>query len=137
MSALDVLAGIKALAEAATPGPWQPTVLDDPTRESKERYYAGTLSPDTPDAPLYLLTARTDREGLSYVIPALTGDGPTSAINAEFIAAARSAVPRLVAAVEAVLNKHSPHNAGTECRRCGQPYPCPDVRDITAALEAS
>lgn len=54
----------------------------------------------------------------------------------ETVVASQDDVPLLVAAVEAVLNAHRPHNAGTECWRCGQPWPCLDFRDITAALEA-
>lgn len=39
-----------------------------------------------------------------YLVPALTGDGPTSVANAEFIAHARHDVPKLVAALTAVLD---------------------------------
>ena len=72
--------------------------------------------------------------------------------DAEFIAAARTNVPRLVDALEKVLILHKPvevEPSETICSGCstlrGQgetaryfpftEYPCPTVRDITTALE--
>ena len=68
--------------------------------------------------------------------------------DAEFIAAARTDVPRLVDALEAVLAMHTPKDNGrvTPCCSCEQwiessddeaciEYPCPTVEAITTALE--
>lgn len=88
------------LASAATPAPWSTrTAPADDSEETKAEYLAGSLSTDDPGAALYVLIADTDRDGLAYVLPAVTGDGPTSEANARFIEAARTAVPRLVAEV--------------------------------------
>lgn len=90
------LAQIKARADAATPGPWLPAVAphtDD--NVTKAQWLADTLDPDV-DRPLYVTWAETDREDLSYIVPAVTGDGPRSSDNAEFIAAARTDVPDLL-----------------------------------------
>ena len=67
-----------------------------------------------------------------------------SEANAEFIAHARDDVPKLVAALKAVLAMHSeehqhysPFVGSTvvTCFACGEPTPCPTVRTITKALE--
>ena len=68
--------------------------------------------------------------------------------DAEFIAAARTDVPRLVDALEKVLELHSPlagrpfWDAGIRCSGCYEsyydvyePYPCELVKAITTALE--
>ena len=69
----------------------------------------------------------------------------------EFIAAARSDVPRLVAALTAVLDRHRPviftgwrkwlriaaqvPTAGPICATCDVYYPCGDVKAVAAALQ--
>ncbi|WP_176227959.1 hypothetical protein [Escherichia coli] len=67
--------------------------------------------------------------------------------SAEFIAASRTNVPRLVDALDAVLELHKPIQASmtnsnggvtdvTVCDHCLDPtYPCPTVAAITRALE--
>lgn len=64
--------------------------------------------------------------------------------NAEFIAAARSDIPRLVAALESVLELHQPYitrSAWQTCNECWNSgtaeivYPCPTVAAIHGALE--
>ena len=79
-------------------------------------------------------------------------DGGVTSADAEFIAAARTNVPRLVDALEKVLILHKPvevEPSETICSGCstlrGQgetaryfpftEYPCPTVRAITTALE--
>ncbi|MBB0990067.1 hypothetical protein G6009_00995 [Dietzia sp. SLG510A3-30A2] len=58
--------------------------------------------------------------------------------NTEFIAAARSDVPALVAALRAVLDLHRRNDFG-ECDECSvEPvdrYPCPTVKAVTAVLD--
>jgi hypothetical protein len=61
--------------------------------------------------------------------------------DAAFIITARTAMPRLVAAVEAVLELHQPvdRGAGAQCKGCATHvtftwWPCPIVQAITTAL---
>ncbi|MBK0420460.1 hypothetical protein JD276_15655 [Leucobacter sp. CSA1] len=115
------LAEQKRLAEAATGGPW--CVLD----EGDRGVAVATSGPDG-----------------NYV-----AEGPLTATDAEFIAAARESVPRLVAALEAVSETHRPveiEPSGTICHECSfqlpngryfgkvTEYPCPTVRAIEVAL---
>lgn len=85
-----------ALAEAATEGPWwwgRPA--EDPrSREERAKWIADALF----DGDRDLWTTWT-QEGQHVVIPALTGDGPRAEQNAEFIAAARTFVPQVIAYV--------------------------------------
>lgn len=95
------LDAIEARAEAATDGPWNFAYAPNPEAgdETKAEYLANTCDPNSPE-PLWVCWT-PDPEGGSddYVIPALTGDGPTSRSNVEFIAHARDDVPALVDAV--------------------------------------
>src|SRR5690349_17265534 len=71
---------VRGLLEAATPGPWNfATAPHDPASETKEEYVTGALNKWHPDATLWTCWA-PDPEGepQDYIIPALTGDGPTS-----------------------------------------------------------
>jgi hypothetical protein len=106
MTARDVLAGIKARAEAATPGPWEAMCSD--SGHSKYELDCSVITSDIGDSIC-------DLEGLDRVTlnERYKGEGDR---DAYFIAAARSDLPRLVAAVEAVLDLH-----GTEKR--WQPHP--------------
>lgn len=54
-------------------------------------------------------------------------------VDAQFIAHARTDVPRLVAALEAVLLVHQP-DEDMDCTADGDPWPCHTARVITAAL---
>lgn len=57
--------------------------------------------------------------------------------DAEFIAAARSSVPKLIAAVEAALSEHwsEPYAQGPDyCAGCEHRWPCDTYRAIEAAL---
>lgn len=68
-----------------------------------------------------------------------------SEADAEFIVFAHNSdVPRLLAALQAVLALHSPGNEGHWCAHCIHPsgeypmtYPCPTVTAIQRALEVS
>lgn len=96
----QILAEIQERADAATPGTWQRRTAPLPG-ESKAEWLAGTCHGDE---PLQVLISQSDDPRYTYLVPALTGDGPTSVANAEFIASARADVPRLVAALTAVLD---------------------------------
>lgn len=127
MTALtDLLASWREKANAATSGPW---LLGDE---------------DVDGVPIYLpsgmpLCASPD-DGVA---------GSHSSENAEFIAESRTAVPRLLDAVEAVLALHKPvdvdfnrppANEGSTCNECGSltvAWPCDTVRAIIEALGAS
>jgi hypothetical protein len=131
MIARDVLAGIKARAEAATPGPWEAMCSD--SGHSKYELDCSVITSDIGDSIC-------DLEGLDRVTlnERYKGEGDR---DAYFIAAARSDVPRLVAAVEAVLDLHRPYGGEDSeddyCDMDGSEWPCTVVRAITAALEAT
>jgi hypothetical protein len=98
----DVVARAKAALEGVTEGPWEHYTAPNPeSDETHADYLVGTLVTliDSGE-PIHVLTAKSPDPKYTYIVPALTGDGPTSAVNAEFIAAARSLVPELVAEVE-------------------------------------
>ena len=118
----ETLARIRAQADAATEGPW--TWATHSTADGDEW---AVFSPKD-------WALATNRDGWA-------GD-------AEFIAAARTNVPRLVAALEAVLEQHTPKDNGrvSMCCSCEQwiessgdeaciEYPCPTVATIAQALE--
>lgn len=139
MSQLDQIRG---RLEAATPGPWglaTAATADGEvalSRQDKAEFLELALNDDESTLSVVL----TDE-----VIPAVTGDGPASKENAEFIANAPMDVAQLVADVQNVLNLHAPGTEGSDepyCRHCyappygHAPYPCPTVQCITSALEA-
>lgn len=129
----EILARIRAQADAATPGPWMTYTV-------------------TPNMGSEILTAPGEGEAYGdYVVPEYIDMD-----NAEFIAAARTTVPALLDALEAVLEIHQdggesqgylddgsygdmPHCC-TECGSLGEYgvlWPCPTVEAITTALEAT
>lgn len=143
------LAELRALADAATTGPWRTYATDrqDDGIEVTERVYVmgGT------------------RHSVAYVGRADVDDlhDPIAA-DARLIAASRTALPALLDAVEAVLALHEPtsetyrgsrlvvgprggtHREHYEYRVCmgevapdeyATDYPCPTVQAITRALE--
>ena len=123
MSAADRLDQIAARAEVATTGPW---------------------SIVTEDGVILALVLTDEDDGLwygdsGYDAPITTETGE----DADFIAAARTDVPALVAALRAVLDLHAalPYDygmgaVGATCLECtdGTEHPCPTVRAIEEAL---
>ena len=118
----EILARIRAQADAATEGPWE--LLGD------GEYVSGPGILVAPD------------------------DGGVTSADAEFIAAARTTVPALLDALEKVLALHprvvvmaaDPEFGQMEddaiCGACivnheAADWPCPNVRAITTALEAT
>ena len=114
----EILARIRAQADAATEGPWtaeysgeQGNCVLPPGYQSTREAVAVTR----------LLSAQAD---------------------AEFIAAARTTVPALLDLAEAVLKRHVEgrtfHGHGFSQRmcECGANWPCPDYTAATTALEA-
>ena len=122
LSTTDELDAMRARVDEATEGPW-----GAPERDGS---YATVTDADTCEALFVAIDA---------------GNGPER--DMEFIAHARTDVPRLLDAVGAVLALHQPHGRYTDsCYECGlanpedgsgQPYPCPTRRAITSALGAS
>lgn len=92
----DVVGRSKAALEGITEGPWEHRV--GPEDETPAEYFNGTLI--NSGEPLHVLIAPSVEPQFAYVVPAITGDGPGSARNAEFIAQARTLVPELVAEIE-------------------------------------
>lgn len=145
MTAADLLAPIRERADKATKGPWtdgRGSTSDGTefvtTYEQKAAFLALCLNDD--EAPLWLVDN-------TEVIPAATGGGPNAQANAEFIAAARTDIPRLLAALDGVLAVHKVDENGL-CPTCTEQegegddkywvacdYPCPTVAAVTTALE--
>jgi hypothetical protein len=129
MTARDALRAMRERAEAATEGPWE----------------RDQFGPDD-DSARFLGSPSTGR---------IVAYEAATAGNAEFIAHARTDVPKLVEALEAVLAKHQKHPGGGQgydadgnyvefdevCQACGQydeyavPWPCPTVTAVETALE--
>ena len=93
------LDAIEARVRAATPGPWERRIgpREGYSIKEKAKYMRGCAIDN--GEPLQVLIADSDRPGIDYLVPALTGDGPLAEANAEFIAHAREDVPALVAEV--------------------------------------
>ena len=122
------LAEIRARVEAATEGPWEAfgTTVGAFTGPGDCGGCSGLLSPE--------------HEPSCYWSEIAGASEP----DAEFIAASRTDLPALLAAVEAVMALHQPNPYDeSECDHCVDPadymwrreYPCPTVQAITAALE--
>lgn len=83
---------LRALAEVATEGEWEYATAPAEGRslDLKAEYLRGTLADN--GEPIHLLIVRTpNHPKFVYIVPALTGDGPTSEANARWIAAANPA----------------------------------------------
>ena len=120
----EILARIRAQADAATPGPWMTYTV-------------------TPNMGSEILTAPGEGEAYGdYVVPEYIDMD-----NAEFIAAARTTVPALLDLAEAVLERHvkaqpitaayGTREGGDYCAACADDWPCPDYTAATTALEAT
>lgn len=114
------LAGIKERAEGATEGPW---FAEGENSTGARTVYYVFHNGDTPDRDKIADSWGTD---------------------AEFIAASRTDLPRVADALLAVLGLHKevlPVDESVEsmtiCNECERLYPCPTVKPINSALEAS
>ena len=121
----DLLDEIQDRADRATEGPWEAYSVPASRRE------AGYSAVEVSDTEV-----QVTRDAGSW-------------FDADFIARARDDVPRLVAALRAVLGAHTPievEPSDTLCRECSfqlpsgrylgklSEWPCPTVRAITEAL---
>lgn len=117
------LARIRKRADAATEGPWE---VEHHYNGFSGEHFVSEVHP----------TVECEGDG---------GGGILREADAELIAAARTDVPRLVAALEAVLARHAAEHVEGHwlCGHCfgwdsePVPYPCPTVTAITTALEES
>jgi hypothetical protein len=114
------LAEARAVTDAATKGPWEADDDEDCWRLFGA--VTGILH------PMQLIKA--PKHGTPYA-----EYWPNEA-DAAFIVASRSFVPRLLAAVEAVLARHErfEYPSRAICRECRQAWPCEDVQAITREL---
>ena len=138
MTAIDTrLAEIRARAENATPGPWESD--------------GGEISQHWSRPKPWLPVISTDVACISYCYGG-SASGVENKADAEFIAASRTDVPWLLGqvelrdkALEAVMALHKrltfPDDGIGEPTACGhcdnETWPCPTIRDITAALDAN
>jgi len=86
---------IQERLDKATPGPWERAVApraDDALSKAEwqERLLLNS------DEPLHVVTAKGDAR-YAYLVPAITGDGPQSRADADFIAHAREDITLLLA----------------------------------------
>ena len=128
-STTDELAEIRARVDAATEGPW-----------TASGEYAGSWE------VTYTWRPGTELAECSRVLDVSDmGDACGNQGDAEFVAHARTDVPRLLDAVEAVLALHGPMGIRSDkCEQCydgynncSEKYPCSTVQAITSALGAS
>ena len=138
----ETLARIRAQADAATEGPWAPWRDQDGALHMNGLLMVGNAAAVIPEGESWV-------EGVD-VNPIAHTYTPE---DREFIAAARTTVPALLDALEAVLGLHQPVTDGmgfTEggygsispaCSSCGTsdeyavPWPCPTVTAIATTLE--
>ena len=126
-----VLRDIQERADKATPGPWEPFITDHGHSRTGEE--CSVITQDVGDTVCDMrsidrldLNERYRDEGIRDTF---------------FIAAARADVPKLVAALRAVLDLHRRVDAQKPwCVHCGKAsasfvdYPCDTVRAITDTL---
>ncbi|MGX9669944.1 hypothetical protein [Mycobacterium sp. HM-7] len=94
----DLTERTKAALEGVTKGPWRHcTAPSNDSDETHAEWLAGTLIGQGEE--LHVLIAESPDPKFAYIVPAVTGDGPSSSRNAEFIAGARQLVPELLAEV--------------------------------------
>lgn len=162
---MQKLNAMQARCDTATEGPWErgyryhvqasthcecraidgPLVGIDPDGEYGEMHI------HLKDTPIWGegITARDDSTGGIAVVVETSEYGTMSDGDAEFIAAARTDLPKLIAALRAVLAQHYPHDCSPEhgswcspcwseglCEGCSEDWPCPTVKAIAEALEA-
>lgn len=130
------LARIKGLVEGATEGPWSVELDNNDSYEGGISYGDYPCAIQGPDTTHVWASTPSMVEEYGHKFSEVS---ELTIPDAEFIAAARTDVPRLLAAVEAVLALHRPSVVAgcVGCYEIGalpQPYPCPTVTAITHAL---
>ena len=115
------LAGIEQRTAEATEGPWEAT---------QDKCWGEAY----PSLNIQRVYEYTDYD------PARAGCEPLDAEDVAFIAAARTAVPALLAAIRDVLTLHREATCSRGypqgyCDECDHAYPCPTVRALAAHLD--
>jgi hypothetical protein len=103
----EVLDRLDALRASTTAGPWTAaTAPAEGSDETHAEYLTRALRLDKGNQLWVAWSPAPDglHSDVEYVVPVVTGDGPTSRANAEFVAATHGALPGLVAALRAVLH---------------------------------
>ncbi|MCT1856940.1 hypothetical protein M3C21_05210 [Micrococcus luteus] len=130
----ETLARIRAQAENATEGPWAPWRDQDGAPHMNGLLMVGNADAVIPEGEFWVEDVDINPVAHTYLPE-----------DREFIAASRTTVPRLLDALEAVLDLHKPTpctitdgtgvTEGTACDHCLDPtWPCPTVATVTAAL---
>ena len=140
------LAEIRARVEAATEGPWRVDY------DNADDWEAGIAAGDYPEAivgPRNIVHEKAsdgfrrlleDKYATANIVNEIC---ELTTSDATFIAASRTDLPALLAAVQAVMDLHKcltfPDDGIGEPTACGhcdnETWPCPTVQDIAAALE--
>lgn len=140
MSARETLAGMRAIEQAATEGPWG----------TGNYWGALTHGPDGILGAYYEGDCPACDESLDAEAEVVI-----EGVDLDFIAASRSFVPKALAALDAVLAMHAPSKEPTSghyycdsdecdragegelrdaCQHCGHWFPCPTTAAIEQAL---
>ena len=131
----ETLARIRNQAENATEGPWAPWRDQDGTPHMNGLLMVGNADAVIPEGEFWVEDVDINPVAHTYLPE-----------DREFIAAARTTVPALLDALDAVLEVHKPIPCtitngsdvtdGTVCEHCLNPeYPCATVTAITTTLE--
>ena len=124
MTAADWIAEQRRIEQAATEGPWD---------TSTTSWAPEARMVDVPDGDDEMSLAWEAGGGLCVM----------SRADAEFIVDARTALPKALDALEAVLARHPWEclecegidlDASPQCGHCYEPWPCPTVAAIAEAL---
>jgi len=136
----STLGGMRARVEAATEGPWN---IDGPL------YFDYTVGADQVAEPVVCSTLITDEKWREPICAPMTPPSPIGEpalkeylakfdSNATFIAHARTDLPKLLAAVDAVVALHTVDDGyygGQVCEMCDfERWPCPTIRALNDAL---
>jgi hypothetical protein len=132
------LDALDELIAAATPSPWNfaPAPNPDAEDQSKAGYVTGLLT-DSDDRLWTTFAADPEGDPEDYVVPALTGDGPTSEANAAFIANARNLLPLLLAEVREVRGLGTSRPVSARAAHASGGEAVEPVRASVAQVEAA
>ena len=102
MTTTEKIAALRAIHEASTEGTWMYGTPGDDCEQTRAEWMAGCAKEPDGSAAGSLWAAWQQRGG-ELLIPAITGDGPTSEHNAHAIVSAHNNLPALLKALEDVL----------------------------------
>jgi hypothetical protein len=125
----ELIGRAKAALEGITPCPWGHRIAPhDDEKVTHAEWLAKSLVDDG-EALHVLIAESPEPERYAYIVPAVTGDGPNSAKNADFIAAARDLIPELVSALEDAYKsiRALVEPCEVECTECHTRWKCPPM----------